>query len=140
MHLTGAFVRRACMKGLALIAVLVGATIGAVAPTEQPSHQQAFAGALARAQHNQPAEPYPGQGEHREPPQGWVCSRDSIDKAHLCACTGMQQNDKCPHPPASDEADGDANGSTSQPLPPEDAHCKSYCWRDHCHCAVQCET
>lgn len=87
-----------------------------------------------------PAEPYPGQRNHAEPPAGWTCSREAEDPAHLCFCSGMQRNDDpmCHKP---DVDDPNTEEDESQPAqPPEDAHCKTYCWRSYCTCKQFCDT
>lgn len=91
----------------------------------------------------EPPEPYPGQREHRAPPEGWFCSRDAVDRAHWCLCTGMVPNDdpmcrKAPQEPQAPAEDaGDEGG---RPVPPEDSKCTVYCHRSHCHCKQFCDT
>lgn len=70
-----------------------------------------------------PDHPFPN---HEQPPEGWTCSRDAADKAHLCFCTGMTADPMCKTTPA-------------EPIP-EDPQCKSWCWRSHCECKVMCDS
>ena len=93
-----------------------------------------LAAVLASAQ--VPAEPYPGQREHRAPPEGWNCSRDAADFAHVCFCTGMVEDPECPTPPIGGTGE---NGEDMMPQrPPEDPKCTVYCHRGHCTCVVKC--
>lgn len=70
-------------------------------------------------------EPYPGQSEHREPPEGWVCSNHpNAPKDHKCGC-----NPEC--------TKNDDGTMTIQ----EDVKCTVYCWKEkHCACAHQCQS
>lgn len=88
----------------------------------------------------QPPEPYPGSRNHEKPPEGWTCSRDAEDKAHLCFCTGMQKNTEpmC-HKPEVDDPDTEEDESLPS-QPPEDAKCKTYCYRSSCTCKEFCDT
>jgi hypothetical protein len=64
-----------------------------------------------------PQEPYPGQKQHAEPPNGWFCEHQnyelSVPPAHACSC----------------ERTCDENGTTH-----EDQTCTVFCHADHCHC------
>ena len=66
----------------------------------------------------EPSEPYPGQGSHQKPPEGWFCQHQntdlSIPPAHVCVCER-----------ACDPETG---------LTTEDRSCTVYCHRSHCHC------
>lgn len=68
----------------------------------------------------QTPEPYPGQGQHAEPPAGWVCEHQNFDlsvpQAHVCACE---------------------RGCDDTGVLHEDQSCKVYCHADHCHCPMQ---
>lgn len=79
----------------------------------------------------QGTEPYPGQRNHAEPPDGWTCSREATDKAHLCFCKGMKDNHDpmCTKPPADEEEDAS-----------EDPTCTVFCHKDHCACTKFCDT
>jgi hypothetical protein len=72
-----------------------------------------------------PSEPYPGQGEHREPPVGWMCHRPEMDRlghytpeeeTHLCGCErSCDQDTQVVH---------------------EDKRCAVYCHPTHCACGM----
>jgi hypothetical protein len=66
-----------------------------------------------------PDEPYPGQGSHQPPPDGWFCEHQNytltVPEAHACNC----------------ERGCDANGAVV-----EDKTCTVYCHADHCHCGM----
>lgn len=97
-------------------------------------------GVALLAQTPAPDEPYPGQSQHQKPPDGWYCSRDALDKAHFCFCTGMQQNEKCHKKPA-EPVEPDEDGYAPDPnVPPEDPTCTVWCHRSHCHCQQFCDT
>ena len=67
----------------------------------------------------QEPEPYPGQGHHAKPPDGWYCHHQnyelSVPPAHVCACERMQRED----------------GTIA-----EDEHCSVYCWPAFCRCRL----
>jgi hypothetical protein len=85
-------------------------------------------------------EPYPGQGQHAEPPTGWTCSRDAADKAHLCFCRGMvQSDDPMCHAPVADDPDTEEDESAPQPIQ-EDPKCTVWCHKSHCTCKEFCDT
>lgn len=70
----------------------------------------------------------PGNPGHKEPPPGEACTHDAKDAAHNCAC----------HRECKPEIDDEGNPV----LPPrqyvaEDAKCRVYCFKDHCHCPIQ---
>jgi hypothetical protein len=88
-----------------------------------------------------PSEPYPGQREHKEPPEGFFCSRlgEAQDAAHTCWCSGMSHDPMCKKddPQADDPA---TDQDESQPTaPPDDAKCTTYCYRARCLCKVLCK-
>lgn len=64
-------------------------------------------------------EPYPGQGQHAKPPDGWFCMNQnyelSVPRAHVCTCERMKKED----------------GSIV-----EDPQCTVYCHADSCRCAM----
>lgn len=72
-------------------------------------------------------------------PENWVCSRDPIDPAHLCACTGQIPNDQChrPEPPPDAPVGPDDEGVGA---PPEDRSCLRFCKWTHCHCRERCDS
>lgn len=72
------------------------------------------------AQHQQTAMAQQGNPEHKEPPPGWYCSRDAQDAAKACACHRIDASPDC------------------EGIPHEDAACKVYCFKQHCHCPVRC--
>lgn len=76
-----------------------------------------FALALLLGGTQAPSEPYPGQGLHTMPPDGWYCEHQnmelSVPVAHTCAC----------------EQAKDAQGNVV-----EDKSCTVWCYADHCHC------
>jgi len=65
-------------------------------------------------------EPYPGQREHKVPPDGWYCEHQnvtlSVEPSHVCVC---------------ERACDPETGVTT-----EDRGCTVWCHRDHCHCAL----
>ena len=69
----------------------------------------------------QAPEPYPGQGQHLPPPPGWFCSHIDPNPAKRCACKRMVHDEDC------------------EGIPTEEATCKVYCHKQHCHCPVECE-
>lgn len=66
----------------------------------------------------QPDEPYPGQGNHAQPPAGWYCEHQnvalSVPPAHACSCERMCD---------------DATGKVI-----EDKQCTVWCHGDSCKC------
>src|SRR5947208_422546 len=75
-----------------------------------------------------PPEPYPGQANHAQPPEGWHClSTDAEGPAHQCACPGMKQDPMCPvmETPSDNEL--------------HRGKCATWCFRDHCFCTMSCE-
>lgn len=68
----------------------------------------------------QAAEPYPGQSEHREPPEGWQCKPQNytltVPVDHACNCERT------------------CDPETHQVV--EDKQCTVYCHMDHCACVV----
>ena len=66
-----------------------------------------------------PSEPYPGQGEHAKPPEGWMCEPQNYDlsvpRDHVCSCERTQNE----------------NGAIM-----EDKQCTVWCHMDHCKCPV----
>lgn len=68
----------------------------------------------------QSPEPYPGQGQHQQPPDGWYCEHQNysltVPVAHACNCERMYDPDTC--------------------AVHEDRQCTVWCWPDHCHCGV----
>lgn len=68
----------------------------------------------------QPDEPYPGQGQHAKPPDGWYCEHQnfqlSVPAAHACNCERM------------------CNPDTGAVI--EDQKCTVFCHADHCHCTI----
>ena len=86
-------------------------------------------------------EPYPGQREHRRPPEGWVCARigEASDAAHTCWCSGMSHDVVCKkEQPTPDNPDTEEDESVPQ-APPEDPKCLVWCHRDRCTCKVLCK-
>jgi hypothetical protein len=74
-------------------------------------------------------EPYPGQGEHAEPPKGWFCSsHPSAPRDHKCDCKKT-----CAKP-----TDEDGNTIDGPMIVTEDARCTVFCHKDHCACEVKC--
>ncbi|HUK35050.1 MAG TPA: hypothetical protein VLV86_14120 [Vicinamibacterales bacterium] len=70
--------------------------------------------------------PAPGNPGHKEPAPGEHCVHDASDAAHNCAC----------HRECKQNTDEDGNlvdGAHVQ----EDAKCRVYCFKDHCHCPVE---
>lgn len=65
-------------------------------------------------------EPYPGQGSHQQPPEGWFCEHQnyqlSVPPAHTCFCERVK----------------DENGVVH-----EDKDCTVWCHMDHCHCDME---
>lgn len=93
---------------------------------------------VAAAQH----EPYPGQGEHKEPPAGWTCSRDGGGNFdHICNCRGMsEQKDpmcKTPEKPADPNPPDEGGDNVTQG---EDPSCTVFCHRSHCACPIRCDS
>jgi hypothetical protein len=70
-------------------------------------------------------EPYPGQSEHREPPENWFCARPgpNVPKDHECDCHR--------------ECTKDENGVNVEQ---EDRKCSVWCWQKHCTCPSKCST
>lgn len=71
----------------------------------------------------EPAEPYPGQRNHAQPPDGWNCYRPPVDlqgdQSHWCSCERIcDQDTQVVH---------------------EDKQCSVYCHMDHCTCPVSGE-
>ena len=66
------------------------------------------------------SEPYPGQSNHKKPPDGWFCQHQnfqlSVPPAHVCKCERVCDNE---------------NGMIN-----EDRSCTVYCHKQHCHCGV----
>lgn len=95
----------------------------------------AFSIGVLAAQH----EPYPGQGEHQMPPDGWFCSRDgggNLD--HVCNCRGMsEQHDPMCKTPEKPAEPPDEEGGVTQG---EDPSCTVFCHRDHCRCPIKCDS
>jgi hypothetical protein len=70
--------------------------------------------------------PAPGNPGHKEPAPGEHCVHDASDPAHNCTC----------HRECKQNTDEDGNlveGAHVQ----EDAKCRVYCFKDHCHCPVE---
>ena len=77
----------------------------------------------------QQREAYPGQGEHREPPKGWMCSNHPrAPRDHKCDCQRT-----CAKP-----TDEDGNVIDGPMVVTEDTKCKVWCHADHCACPVKC--
>lgn len=68
--------------------------------------------------------PPPGNPEHKEPAPGQSCVHNTKDPAHHCACQRV----------CSEYEDDDGH---LQIYVQEDAQCRSYCYKDHCHCPVK---
>ena len=66
------------------------------------------------------SEPYPGQGEHAKPPDGWMCEPQnyelSVPVAHVCNCERMYDD------------------NTKSVI--EDRECTVFCHADHCACPM----
>jgi hypothetical protein len=64
-----------------------------------------------------PEEPYPGQSQHGQPPEGWFCEHQnyalSVPASHACSC----------------ERSCDENGAVV-----EDKKCTTWCWPKSCKC------
>lgn len=73
-----------------------------------------------------PPEAYPGQREHRKPPDGWFCSATDKREAHKCQCKRMST------PTAEDP-----NCCTTPVV--EDTKCTVYCHPSHCLCPTKCD-
>lgn len=88
----------------------------------------------------QPTEPYPGQGQHREPPAGWFCSPTAKDKAHTCHCKRMV-NRLPPDPENNQPGDPDKEHDPlcEEAHVTEDKECTVYCHAQHCLCPVVCD-
>lgn len=52
-----------------------------------------------------------------EPAEGWFCQSPAhgVDPAHVCTCDQQCEQNRA-----------------------EDPTCRSWCYRDHCHCKVKC--
>lgn len=65
-------------------------------------------------------EPYPGQGQHAQPPEGWFCEHQNyeltVPPAHACSC------------------ERSCSPETGTII--EDQKCTVYCHASHCHCHV----
>lgn len=74
----------------------------------------------------QQPEPYPGQGSHQEPPDGWFCQRQNLDETvpheKVCHCVRICRTDE----------------HGTQEIQ-EDTGCTVWCHRDHCRCEVVCK-
>jgi len=69
--------------------------------------------------------PPEGNPDHVKPPEGEHCTHDSADPAHNCHChRECKQN--------TDDEGNPAPGVNVQ----EDPKCRSWCFKDHCHCPV----
>lgn len=121
------------MKTVMLISAIVGVLSGLAVARELNAEDRAFEGALLRAVQNQPAEPYPGQREHKEPLADYACDHYG-DKAHRCDCPGMKKDPMCKTAPNAEE-------EPEPEAPPEESRkCWSWCWPAHCHCTKFCDT
>lgn len=69
-------------------------------------------------------EDYPGQHDHAQPPDGWMCEHQnyelSVPPAHACNC--------------------ERSCDTESGRVIEDKQCKVYCHMDHCHCQIANES
>lgn len=89
----------------------------------------AFVAALLLALAQTPAPPMPPEGNpgHQEPAPGAFCAHNDPNPAHACSC----QRECVP----SEDADGKQTIEVK-----EDAKCRAFCFKDHCHCpAKNCE-
>lgn len=64
----------------------------------------------------------PGNPGHRAPPEGFYCETHHTDPAKRCACHRLDTDPLCEGEPIEDNA-----------------KCKVACFRQHCHCQVECQ-
>ena len=77
--------------------------------------------AIAAAQTPKPYKPYapaPGNPGHEKPPADWFCSPRGTG-SHKCSC----------HKECADDGQGGIQIA-------EDNQCRTYCFKDNCHCPV----
>lgn len=69
----------------------------------------------------------PGNPGHKEPPPGESCVHNANDPAHNCAC----------HRECKPDTDDEGNPTNPPSMHvQEDAQCRVYCYKDHCHCPI----
>ncbi len=74
--------------------------------------------------------PPEGNPGHEEPAPGANCKHDATDPEHNCACHRECKQNTDPN------TGQPIQGATVQ----EDAKCRVYCYKDHCHCPIEnCE-